>query len=164
MKLMDQKGRLFGKIHFLDLLLILLVLVGIVGMALRFTGAESAKEDSEVVPATRAEYVFEIQYADAHYLNAYKVGDKVYEGKVMMGTIKEIRHEPTKEVYLDAEGEVLLAERSLTNSIFLTIETENLTINNGYYIEHQEILNGTGHTLATPFVACSGHVREITLK
>ena len=163
MKLMDKNGRFFGKLHFLDLLVCLLVIGGVVGMALRFTNAETTKKDSDVIPAIGATYLFEIQYADEHYLTAYKVGDQVYEDKVLMGTVTEVRAEPTKEVQLKADGTTAIVERQLTHSLFLTIRTENMTVNAGYYIEHQEILNGTGHTLATPFVSCAGYVREIVL-
>ena len=36
MKLMDKNGRLFGKVHLFDLLVVILLLVGIIGMGLRF--------------------------------------------------------------------------------------------------------------------------------
>ena len=163
MKLMDQNGRLFGKVHFLDLLLCLLLICGVIGMALRITNAETTKQESDVIPAIGATYTFEIRDARDYHLTAYKVGDEVYEGKVMMGTITDIQIEPTKESQTKEDGTAVIVERNLSYSIFLTIRTENLTVNDGYFIEHQEILAGTGHTIATPFVSCVGHVRNITL-
>lgn len=159
MKLIDDKGRLFGKVHFFDALIALLVVVGILAIALRF----SPKQEQDA-KTFAAEYTIELQNMGDHFLTAFEVGDPIYEGEELLGTVKAVETRPATMPYVGAEGTLLEPEYHHVHHITLTVETDRMSKNGGYYIGTQEFLNGTGHNISNGFARCHGIVREINPK
>ncbi len=159
MKLMDDKGRLFGKVHFFDILIALLVVVGILAIALRF-----APKQEQEAKTFSAEYTIELQNLGDHFLDAFEVGDSLYEEGELLGTVKAVETRPATMPYVGAEGKRIDAKYNHVHHITLTVETDQMSNDNGYYIGKQEFLNGTGHNISNGFAQCRGIVREINIK
>ncbi len=159
MKWMDDKGRLFGKVHFFDALIALLVVVGILAIALRF--APKQEQESKTFAA---EYTVEISNLGDAFLDAFEVGDALYEGEELLGTVKAVETRPATMPYVGAEGTLLTPEYKHLHHITLTVETDRMSNDGGYYIGKQEFLNGTGHNISNGFAQCRGIVREINPK
>lgn len=158
MKLMDKNGRLFGKIHLFDLLILVLLIGGVIGMALRFFVS-----DDEVVTPRSATYTVEITEKEQYIADAYRVGDTLWEKGENMGTVTKVEVHPHQSVEVLPDGTSGLVDHVITYNIILTVETDNLREHDGTFIGSQELLNGTGHTLSNGFVAAGGTVREIQI-
>ncbi len=157
MKLMDKQGRFFGKVHFFDLLIILLLIFGIGGMALR-----SANPKAPANQTVSATYTFEIQEVYQYMTEAVAIGDTLYEKGVPMGTVTGMAVTPHSTLRKLEDGTLKEAEHVMLYDIMLTVKTDQLIAQDGYYIGTQEILNGTGHTFQNGFATMTGTVRELT--
>lgn len=158
MKLMDKNGKFFGKIHFFDLLIVVLLIAGIAGMAVRFVQSEE-----KAAQTMSAVYTFEITGAPDYYTDAYQLGDTVYEGEVLMGTITNVELKTHQTLHIMEDGTAKMIDRPTYYDIILTVSTDDLIQQSGYYIGTQEILNGTGHSLKNGIISCYGTVREIKI-
>ncbi len=159
MKLMDQKGRLFGKIHLLDLLIALLLIAGIIGMGMRF-----AVSDDAVIHPKSATYTIEFTEKEGWIQDAYKVGDTLWEKGENMGTVTKVEVFPHQSLEVLPNGSAEMVEHAITYDVILTVETDNIREHDGTFIGSQEFLSGTGHTLSNGFISCGGKVRSIDIK
>ena len=82
--LIDEKGKIFGKLNLLDLFFILILLVAVIGACVYF--ARGGKNTGATIPVT---YTLEIQNRDAAYFEHVKEGEQVTDGvnKTYMGKI-----------------------------------------------------------------------------
>lgn len=156
MKLIDDKGRLFGKINLFDIVVILLVIVGIVGMATRLIDTD--RETAEMKPAT---YRIEIVSAQECFKTAYKVGDTLYEGDTLLGTVTAVEVTPNKAVQLTADGSPKEIESKQLCDIKLTFTTDQFHNDGGYSIGTAEWLAGTSHVISNGFAVSTAVVRSI---
>lgn len=159
MKLMDDKGRLFGKLNLFDLIVILLIVVGILGICLR--GDAPTKEQSETRSAT---YTLKVDYIQKHVADAFEIGDEIWENGTLLGVVSE---KPTVTPYRSVEllpnGKEGMVEHQLYYTVLLTMETDQFRNEKGYHIDTNEMLNGTGHVISNGFVTCSSVVVNVEL-
>ena len=158
MKLMDKQGRLFGKVHFFDLLIVLLLVVGIAGMALRFANPKAPAANLQT-----ATYTFEAKSVQECVASSFHTGDTLYENGVAMGTVAAVEVKPYVSMEINSSGQMVMAEHPLYYTLTLTVTTDALLEKDGYYIGTQEILNGTTHDLGNGFALASGKVLEIRI-
>lgn len=164
MKWLDEKGRLFGKLHFFDLLVLVLLIAGLSLMAFRLIKMEPKEEEFVPKNTVSAQYVFELHCAKEHQVDGFKVGDLVYENFQVMGKIVDKKVQPSVATYLKPDGTAGQAEHQLLYDVFLTIETDRLSVDGTYHIGTQEALNGTHHTYYNEFMQYTGIIREIRIK
>ena len=161
MKWIDDKGRLFGKVHFFDGLIALLVVIGILAMALRFAPKEEQAEKAKTFSAV---YTIEMRDMGDLFLDAFAVGDTLYEWDAPIGVVTAVEIRPATMPYVGAAGTLLMPEYKHRHHITLTVETDQMSKSEKYFIGKQEFLNGTGHTISNGFAQCYGVVREINIK
>lgn len=160
MKLIDEKGRLFGKINLFDLLVVLLVVGGIAAISLRMFA--TSKQDVQTQKAT---YTLEIVGVQEFAWDAYKKGDQIYENGVLLGTLKaDGEPQPYKTTELCADGTEKEVEHKLKKNVVLVLETDQLRSDGGYYIGTAEMLNGTGHVVSNGKIACNATVIDIEIE
>lgn len=159
MKLIDEKGRLFGKVNCFDLLVVLLVVVGIVGMATRLL--KPAEVGAEMKTAT---YHLEISEAQECFKTAFQVGDSLYEDGVLLGTVTEVKVRPADVLKRMPDGTAKMVERTLYYDINLTFTTDRFNVDEGYYVDSREFLAGTGHIISNGFASVTAVVRDIEMK
>lgn len=156
MKLIDEKGRLLGKLSIFDLLILLLVIVGIVAIALRLVTPVEQPESGE-----KATFTVEFDGYGEAIKNAFKEGDTLYEEGVALGTVKSVAIEPYQSYELLPDGTVGAVEHQLTFSVTVVVETDRLRNDGGYRVASQEMLNGTSHIFTNGYAAFTGVVREL---
>jgi hypothetical protein len=159
MKLVDQKGRLFGKINLFDLLVILLVVAGLVGIVFRLLLPPVA--ESNLMTAT---YTVEMLEQDECFKTAYKAGDTLYEKGVVLGTVTAVQVSPAKTQEILPDGTVQPVEHVTTYDITLTVTTDQLHNSGGYHIGSQEFLAGTTHKISNGYATAPGVVRNLIIK
>lgn len=129
--MIDEKGRIFGKISVIDCLIILVLVIAIVGCAYKFLG----KDELAVTKNDTFTTVVRIEGVKAYYLDALQKGEAVYEqyGN-KLGTITDIKTEPYRTILTgDKEGQYLTYEDRYT--IYLTLTSKGTVNDKGYYAE-----------------------------
>lgn len=159
MRLMDDKGRLFGKVNIFDLLVLLLVIVGLVGMSLRMIPSQE-----EVAVTKTAIYQVEIVGAREYLKDAYQIGDVLYEGENFVGTITDVQIENSKYWKRLADGTMKQVEQLYGYDIKLTFTTDEFIENKGYHVDTAEWLAGTSHFISNGFASATVVVRSIEIQ
>ena len=159
MRLMDEKGRVFGKLNIFDLLVILLLLAGLIGMATRLInpGADDGIKRN-------ATYQLEISGVQQYAVDAYQVGDALYEKDVLLGHVTAVEVSPYQTTNQQPDGSYQLVDHLLYYTIRLTVATDQLSDKAGYHIGKQELLNGTTHQVSNGFISCEATVRELIVE
>ncbi|NLN06273.1 MAG: DUF4330 domain-containing protein [Firmicutes bacterium] len=121
MKLLDEKGRLFGLINLIDLLVLILVVAVLAGGAYKLTrpsgsGAGDAGEKATVLAL--------VSNVSQYTVDAVTVGSTVYDptSKGHMGKVTNAEVVPHRQPVPTADGPVLMAEIPARFDIFLTFE------------------------------------------
>ena len=156
MKLIDEKGKLFGKINLFDLLILVLVVVAVIGMATRLIKPGAPTEDLHT-----ATYTVEACRVQECFKDAFQVGDTLYENGVELGTVTEVTVVPAKTVEILPGGTYGTVEHVTTYDIMLTVTTDQLRVKSGFHIGSQEMLAGTSHFIGNGYAKCNGVIRTI---
>jgi len=149
MKLVNEKGRLFGLLNIFDLFVILLVVSLIAGVYFVFI-----REDDSVTKEN-VRVVYELQMEEAWkalYKEAFSPGEKVYfkESDIFIGTIVDIKTEDAWEYETDVNGDWKYTKTEDFYIITLVIEADAVKSGDGYIIENNwNAFNGTSIEFST---------------
>ncbi len=100
MKLINDKGKIFGLINIIDLMVLLLVLLVAVGAVYKFTGT------SQQAQAVTVEFQVMVPHIRPEMAEIIKVGDKMVQGNSYTPvTVKEVKLEPGYSVNVNAQGQ-----------------------------------------------------------
>lgn len=156
MKLIDKNGRLFGKLNIFDLIILLVLLAGIIGMATRL--AKPAVTEEQLLTAT---YTVEFNKVHQCFETAYQVGDTVYEDGVELGTVTAVDVRPAQTPEVLPDGTYQMVEHALKLDVTITVTTDRFHTNGGFQVNSQDLLAGTSHTISNGFAKATGVIREI---
>lgn len=156
MKLMDEKGRFFGKFNLFDLLVVVLLLVGIIAMATRF-GAPQRMEETYL----NATYKVEYKGMPECYKDAFAEGDDLYEKGNHLGTVTAVEIKPAVSVELLPNGTMGPVEHPAAYDITLQVKTDRFRLSGGYHVGTWELLAGTSHEISNGFARGTAVVREV---
>ncbi|HHX75579.1 MAG TPA: DUF4330 domain-containing protein [Firmicutes bacterium] len=121
MKLLDDKGRLFGLINLIDLLVLILVVAVLAGGAYKLTrppkSGDAGAGDKVTVLAL-------VSNVSQYTVDAVTVGSNVFDptSKGHMGKVTKVEVVPHREPVETADGRVVMAEVPERFDIFLTFE------------------------------------------
>ncbi len=162
MKLIDENGRLFGKISVVDLLAI--VVVAVLAVALQFKGRQTHTGIS--VPQQKISYQIQVQGIRSYVGDAVRVGDQFFELNAdsggSLGKITDIQTFPgTKSAELsDGTCETLPVEDSV--DLLLTVEGEGIVSEGRYLLNRVYALGvNSSRTDCTPDAQFVGTVAAI---
>lgn len=166
MKLIDEKGRLFGKINLIDLLAIVLIVAVIAVMVVKKvepSGAPVATEDDMVdisytvlcrmVHNDIADYIVETQVGQQLMSNGKMVED-CYIERVERGTFYER--------YVTSEGEPMQAESTEYCDLTFVISGQCPYLANSYKVGSQEVRVSKSHIVKTVDFEITGTIMELT--
>ena len=160
MKWMDEKGRLFGKINIFDLLVILLVLVGVIGIATRLIQREETALNYQ-----KAVSQIEIEDSWEFVANAFSVGDVLYEEGVKLGTVTAVEISPYRSLEQLNDGSSKYVEHKLGYTVKMTLETDQLLVTEeGTSVNTQEWLAGTKHHVSNGFANGTAIIRSLEIE
>ncbi len=135
--IINEKGKLFGKINIIDLSVILILVLSVAAIVYKF-GFSAHKEAG--VTDTTLHYEFKIKAVRQMSVDCLKVGDEMtdWETGTPIGKIVDKRVEQAVEFVNMADGS-LGVEQPIPNKfdVYLTIECDARVTEDGYY------LNGT---------------------
>lgn len=141
MKLVDDKGRLFGKLNLLDILGILLLVSLLFLSFLKIT-------DNSIASITSAEENVKVELTlsivmDKGYFDVLKVGDRITEDKrALTGEVTNIEFRDVYATSTDIDGKAVDSIDPTKQEAVVTIETELLKRGALYKLGKQEARQG----------------------
>ncbi len=145
MKILDDRGRLFGLVNVIDLLVLLLVVAAAYTLFTRFV-ADDMRYDPGAVPVTITTHVSEVRQPT---VDAMKVGDTVYDhvtGQVI-GEIVQKEVEPYREPVDAGDGRLILAEVPERYNINVVLEGYGHDLGRTIRVASYEVRVGSSLTL-----------------
>ena len=132
MKIIDSKGRLFGKVSLIDILVVLAIIVLGAGIFVRnFVLGTTAANN----PSVTLTYRLKITGINNLLLDNFHEGDEIYETSFndYYGKITEIEIEPYEVWSTTVDGGYIKTETLDRSNIYLTVEVEGI-ISDGRYL------------------------------
>lgn len=159
MKIIDEKGKVFGLINVIDLIILLIILLVGAGAAYKFThksaqGQIKTVEFQVLVPCVRPELA-----------QAVKVGDKMVQGSTYTSvTVKAVEIKPGFSVNINSAGQKVAANDPYLKDVYVTnVGTVNLssaTISMG----GQEIRAGKDYYVKSLDYELKGTILKVIVK
>lgn len=160
----DEKGRLFGVINIIDLMVLVIILVAAGGVYyVRFWPGRAASTRGE--PRT-IEAVVLVQNVRMATVNVIKVGDKVRESKTntFLAEVVAIDVKPSEVFVQEPDGRFVESTSTTKKDIYITLRGPGTVSENAIVLNGQEIRIGTRIAIKTNLYAVETTAMGITLK
>lgn len=160
----DEKGKLFGKISIVDMLIVLIVLMAAAGVYYKASksglGPIQLKQDKlEITILTNSE-------ARQSVVDCLNVGDAIYdwEKSNLIGRLVDKQVQPLRVHAVDAQGNWKYSEKPGLLSVLMTIEADGVVSDDSIRIDGKAYL--AGHTLIVKSKATKfqGQIQSIRVK
>lgn len=157
--IIDEKGKLFGKVSIVDLLFVLIVVVAIIGAVFMVNKIKSGKvltENKGIVQLddsmNRIQVKMLVKEIRQITVDSMAVGDKVFESETgkYLGEITAIDTEPSTSLLTDIHGHAAYKEVPGKFDMTLTIVTPGKQTDGGFYTaNNQHLVYGSQYGIKT---------------
>lgn len=129
--LMDEKGRLFGKISIVDIGVLLLIAVLIGGVYYKFFMVD---KDQNAAKFDTIEYKVLVEEVRQQSVDAIEIGADIYDVKTNspMGRITDIEVLPATDQLTKADGTMVIAEKPERFNVLITIRVPGIETKYGF--------------------------------
>ncbi|HHY70538.1 MAG TPA: DUF4330 domain-containing protein [Thermoanaerobacterales bacterium] len=160
MSLIDSKGKVFGLINIIDLLVILLI-VAVVG---RFTLKQKQKSAGAVT--TNIEVVLHVKEVRDATTNVVKMGDIVKETKsnAVLGKVMNVEIKPSDTLVETADGRIVVYPNPVYKDMLITLVGSGSAGENAIVLGSNEIRVGTSLQLKTNMYSVTTTVMSINVQ
>jgi hypothetical protein len=160
MKLIDKKGRLFGKINIIDLFVMLIVVFILVGGFIRIQKNRLGNEHSKEV-----EIIVHIEDVRQATLDAIKVGENLnfYDKNTLFGEIVEKRISPYQDAIQTPENTLVLADVPGKYNLDLVVKCDALVSDEVVEVSNEHMRIGNKLYLKNRLISIKGYVFEMNL-
>ena len=165
--LMDKKGKLFGKISIVDILIVLAVIVCIVGVYVRFV-AQPERVQIETKTFTYKVLVSEIREMSVEGLEqsigtTFLLNEKGRSD--VIGKLVDVESRHYSEPIVKNDGTTEMAEMPSKYEVILTMELDGIVNDSGYYTtDYKSIGVGADLLMMNKYISTSGKITEIVEK
>ena len=161
-KIIDENGRLFGRISIIDVVVIAVIAVLAVALYTKDTAVPIAGISDPLQPVV---YEVSITNMPAGRLEALREGDVLYNKETgnPMGTIREIHAEDCVISMLKVDGTYVMAPVEGRYNVTLTVDARVMVDERGhYYVNRSELIAvGWGVSFNTQASTFSGTITEM---
>lgn len=166
MKLIDEKGKIFGKLNIVDLIVVVLIVAIVAAVAVRFTS--SKLNANGLTPTAENQYCYVTCFASLQVpevAETLKIGDHIAAGgKYTDAEIVDIKVEPAAYVGVNSEGKAVYSEHPIWKDVTVVVKEKinpsNITIKVG----GQEARVGYSYIIKTQTVEANAKIRGIEFK
>ena len=163
MKIIDNNGRLFGKISIIDVFVILVVAILAVALYLK---TNTMTHTSTAIPNEAIEYRVRVQSTYPYVADAIRVGDKVYDednpGVGCLGEITAVEVLPGSEQITFMDGTVEMAPTEDTVNLLVSIRGEGVINDKSYLLNRVYSLGvNSARNFYTTYVRFTGTVVSV---
>lgn len=150
MKLIDEKGRLFGKLNLIDLAVVVIVVVAVAAVAMKVFGNKAVSAvTSQQVTLTYEVVAQDVPQHVADYCVAHTGGQLLSSGKLLDGSITAC------EAVEVPDGD------STRTDLYFTIEVNTAFSNSAYSVGSQEVRVGMEHLVKTSDIEVEGVISNL---
>ncbi len=162
MKLLDEKGKLFGKINLIDLLVVLLLIALVAALGWKLLGGKVTEAIESSGPTYEYQVLCEKFPLQACESASEQVGGQLMaSGQMIDGTITGCEIRPHTETMLDADGNAVEVEDPDTRDVLFTIRTKVEAVDNALSVGTQEVRIGKSHIVKTTMVEFTGTITSL---
>ena len=159
----DKKGKLFGKISIVDIIIILVVILALGAGFVRFSGGIS-----DITARTvNIEYTYElksIRQASVDSLNRHGSFYKKSAGEDFMGTITNVEIFPNDDFSLNANGEYVKTSAPERFDAIVTVTIPGKVMDSTIYTStNQKLEAGSQVYMFTKWIACGGDIKSVKI-
>lgn len=166
-KMIDEKGRIFGKVNIIDLLVVLLVVAVAAAVVFKVGGGEATKAD-EYANAEAQDLSYTVLCRMVHndvadYIEANEVGNQLMSNGELVEScfIESVERKPFTESYITEDGEMKQAESDVYCDLVVTVSGSAPYAENSFHVGSQEVRVGKSHIVKTVGFEISGTVTEL---
>lgn len=153
MKVIDEKGRLFGKLNLIDLAVVVIVVVAVAAVAMKVFGNKAVSAvTSQQVKLTYEVVAEDVPQHVADYCVAHTGGQLMSSGKLLDGSITGC------EAVDVSEGD------GTRTDLYFTIEVNTTFSNSAYSVGSQEVRVGIEHLVKTSDIEVTGVVSSLEVE
>jgi hypothetical protein len=164
-RIIDEKGRLFGKVSVIDVLVLLAVVILAIAAFTKFNVYQNPLTTDNTVDVIYTLEIPAIRYSNANIIRA---GDKVYslETGANIGTVVGVEIREAEAIEDKMDGTFVIARVYERYDVFLTVEARCSSSNGRYYADRTFELNANAeHKIYTKYNEfAKSLIRDITLK
>ncbi len=161
-KIIDEKGRIFGKVSIIDIIVLLLAIVVVCGVFVKH--AESSHTQSILTDTDKITYQIKVKSVRSGTVDSFREGDKIFDDEkdVEIGTIKKVEVTDSTTSNTNSEGIYVESKIPEKYDVTLTVEAEAQESNGRINVAKTcEIgVNGT-KTFYTKYAASQGIITDI---
>lgn len=159
--MIDEKGKLFGKISIIDISIVLVVLIAAFGFAYKITRGNAILN---VTADTKITMVFQIKGVRQYAMDAVDIGDDVYERNgPRLGKVTGVRSDGYKDVVDLNDGTQVYGEVEGRYNLYITVEGTGRLDEDGYYINGTRFVAvGSEIKIASKRITGDSNVYEIS--
>lgn len=162
-KIIDSKGRIFGKINIIDFGIIIAVIVLIMMTMIKFDKADKYMTSDKTI-----EYTLKIKGIRQVSIDALKAefkGIKEYDTKKELGDIVDMEVKPSEELIRLADGSYKIVELDDVHDVYLTIQVKGTETEDNFYTSTgKKLIVGETITLNNDHVTSNGVVKSVKVK
>ena len=163
MKLIDEKGKIFGILNIIDVCIILIVIVLGIGAFYKFNVLDKTSASSPMQPVT---YTVRVNKIRNFVLDNVETGDTIFDQSSgnAIGKIVEVESEQAYEYVNMPDGTYIEAPVENRINVIFTIEADAVVNDSGCYVNRTfELLKGSQSVYMTKYFQCTGTVESITI-
>ena len=163
MKIVDENGKLFGKINLVDLGIILLIVLAVAAVGYKVVRERFAGRVTATINYTICVEGVRQQSVDAISMVKENITDA--ENDDPIGDIIDVKQTAAEEFIEMADGEYKKAEYPDKYDLYITVETKGVTSNDGYFTSSgKKLLYGDTIGLNNGYSQMFGVVEHIEVK
>jgi hypothetical protein len=143
--IIDSKGKLFGKVSIVDIIIVLIVVLAIVFVGYKYTKTKTTSPDK----SQSVQMSFYIEETNDFTANSIKVGDKVVDfiQNSTMGSVTKVEVAPSVSYANNSEGKFVTSTKEGYSSVKVTIEGKGILTSNGLSIFGNTYLIGQNYNV-----------------
>jgi len=160
--MIDNNGKLFGKINILDLSVIILIIAALAFGVMKFVFSE---HKDNVKSEDIINYTIKIKAIRIGSVNSFNVGDEIFDKQTdtSLGVIKKISHEKAYEYINMADGSIT-EPREIPDKydVYLEMESKGKKSSDGFYLNGNKQVNNTSSIhLYSRYITCLGQIKDL---
>lgn len=128
--MLDNKGRLFGKVNIIDLGVLFVLIIAVALCVLKFSPAPKIAERE----STKFQYTLSVSGVRDFTLDAFQVGDELFEATAekSVGKVVSVDYEKAKGYIYDVNGNIIERDIPERYELKLLVECDGYKVNGGY--------------------------------
>ncbi len=160
---MDKKGKLFGKVSVIDIILIIIIIAAVCAVGLKTMNAGSS---AQVKSDTQFYVTFKVENVRNYTVSAVSAGDIFYEkNAARLGTVTDVASEPYMEIVTLEDGTSLQSPSVERYTVYITMLCEGKEDSEGFYIGGtKQVASGMDIKLKSAKLNCNAEVYEVERK